>query len=113
MASLKAKPALPATRPAPGAGCSSKPDVAQSLLEAAGFGEIRVAVLRIDKRVADAAAFTRALVYGNPLIEQIRARGGVDPERVVDAFAEALLREFGADPMRIPLQAIVIEARRR
>jgi hypothetical protein len=57
--------------------------------------------------------FTRALVYGNPLIDQIRARGGVDPERVVDAFAEALPREFGTDPMRIPLQTIVFEARRR
>jgi ubiquinone/menaquinone biosynthesis C-methylase UbiE len=88
-------------------------DPIKDSLEAAGFSEIRIAVLRIDKRVADAAAFTRALVYGNPLIEQIRARGGVDPERVVDAFAKALPREFGSEPMRMPLQAIVVEARRQ
>lgn len=54
-----------------------------------------------------------ALVFGNPLIDQIRSRGGVDPERVVDALAEALPREFGTDPTRLPLQAIVFEARRR
>jgi hypothetical protein len=46
------------------------------------------------------------LVYGNPLIDQIRERGGVDPDRIVDGVLEALHREFGADA-RMPLQAIV------
>jgi ubiquinone/menaquinone biosynthesis C-methylase UbiE len=88
-------------------------DPIKDSLSAAGFSEIRIAVLSLDKIIPDVAAYTRALVYGNPLIDQIRARGGVDAERVVDAVAERLPREFGTDPMRIPLQAIVFEARRR
>ena len=49
------------------------------------------------------------LVYGNPLIDMIRTRGGVDPDQVVNALAEAFAREFG-NPARLPLQAIVFEA---
>jgi hypothetical protein len=88
-------------------------DPIKDSLSAAGFTEIRIAVLSLDKMIPDVPAYTRALVYGNPLIDQIRARGGVDPERVVAALAEALPREFGIDPIRIPLQAIVFETRRR
>jgi len=50
------------------------------------------------------------LIYGNPVIEQIRLRGG-DPDRVVEAVAGAVRREFG-DPPRIPLQVIFFEAAR-
>ena len=52
-------------------------------------------------------------MLGNPLIEQIRARGSVDPERVIEALEEALPREFGTNPVRIPLQAVIFETRRR
>jgi hypothetical protein len=34
----------------------------------------------------------------------------VEPDRVVDALARALREEFGADPARMPLQAIVFSA---
>ena len=81
-------------------------------LHEAGFREIRVAVLRREKTIPDVAAFARALVHGSPLIAEIRARGGVDPERVVEALKDALPREFGTAPTRMPLQAIVFEARR-
>jgi hypothetical protein len=50
-------------------------------------------------------------VHGNPVSEQIRARGG-DPERIVDALTEIYRREFGPDPGHMPLQAIVFEATR-
>jgi hypothetical protein len=53
------------------------------------------------------ATYARAVVLGNPLIDQIRARGGVDPERVIDSLTKAIPREFGTDPTCIPLQAIV------
>jgi hypothetical protein len=62
------------------------------------------------KEISDAAVLARGLVYGNPLIDQIRARGGVDPDQVVDALAQALRVEFGADPGRMTLQAIVFSA---
>jgi hypothetical protein len=37
----------------------------------------------------------RAMMYGNPLIDMIRTRGGVDPDHVVNALGEAFAREFG------------------
>jgi SAM-dependent methyltransferase len=79
----------------------------------AGFGNINAAVVRLDKEIADIAAFARGLVYGNPLIDQIRSRGTVDPERIVAAMEQALSSEFGTNPARMPLQAIVFSADRR
>jgi hypothetical protein len=81
-------------------------------LAAAGFTDLRIAVLSLSKIVPDVATYARALVLGNPLIDQVRARGSADPERVIEELAEALPREFGNNPTRIPLQAIVFEARR-
>ena len=85
--------------------------IKESLVDA-GFNDISVAVVRREKDIPDTARFARGLVYGNPLIDQIKQRGGVDPDRVVDALAQALRREFGADPGRMSLQAIVFSAGR-
>jgi SAM-dependent methyltransferase len=87
-------------------------DPIKGSVAAAGFTDLRVAVLSLSKIVPDVATYARALVLGNPLVDQIRARGSVDPEQVIEALAEAIPREFGTDPTRVPLQAIVFEARR-
>jgi len=63
--------------------------IKESLIEA-GFTGIDAAVVGLDKEIPDVANFARASIHGNPLIDQIRARGGVEPELVV----EALAREF-------------------
>jgi SAM-dependent methyltransferase len=76
---------------------------------AAGFADFNASVVSLEKVVPESAAFARGLVYGNPLIDQIRARGG-DPERVVEAVLQKLRLEFGADPGRMPLQAIMFSA---
>jgi len=76
----------------------------------AGFTDISVAVIRLEKEIPDAVRFARGLVCGNPLIDQIKARGGVDPDRIVDALVQALRQEFGSDPGRMPLQAIIFSA---
>lgn len=86
--------------------------IKESLL-AAGFSPIGATVIERTKRIPDAHAFARGLVYGNPLADQIRQRGGVEPDRVVDAIAEELRREFGADPGTMRIQAIVFEAEKR
>src|SRR6516164_8255798 len=86
--------------------------IKESLIDA-GFTDIRVAVVRLEKEIPDTARFARGLVHGNPLIDQIKARGGVDPDRIVNALAQALRQEFGSDPGRMPLQAIVFSANRR
>jgi len=90
----------------------NKIDPIKDSLNDAGFIDLRIAVLTREKQVSDIGAFARALVYGNPLIEMIRTRGGVDPDQVVNALEEALARELG-NPARLPLQAILFEATRR
>jgi ubiquinone/menaquinone biosynthesis C-methylase UbiE len=92
--------------------CHQIDPIKESLIEA-GFTGINAAVVSLDKEVPDAASFARASIYGNPLIDQIRTRGGVEPELIVGALAREYRREFGADPGRMPLQAIVFSATRR
>ena len=91
--------------------CHQIDPIKESLIEA-GFSDINAAVVRLEKEIPNAANFARGMVYGNPIIDQIRARGGVEPERVVDALVQALSRAFGADPGSMPLQAIVFSARK-
>jgi SAM-dependent methyltransferase len=88
-------------------------DPIKELLIAAGFGDISIAVIRQERAIPDAAIFARAAVLGNPFIDQIRARGGVEPEQIIDALAQEFRREFGADPGRMSLQAIVFSAKKR
>jgi SAM-dependent methyltransferase len=89
----------------------NKIDPIKDSLSDAGFIDLRIAVLTREKKVSDIGAFARALVYGNPLIDMIRTRGGVDPDQVVNALGEALARELG-NPACLPLQAILFEATR-
>ncbi len=89
--------------------CYAIDPVKDSLL-AAGFHRFSATVVRLEKEIPDAAAFARGLILGNPVIEEIRQRGGADPAHIIATLAAALRREFGADPGRMPLQAIVFEA---
>jgi hypothetical protein len=61
--------------------------------------------------VPDPELFARGMVFGNPLYDQIRARGG-DPEAVVAAILAELRERFGSDPMVVQLQEIVFQARK-
>ena len=92
--------------------CHQIDPIKEFLIEA-GFTGINSAVVSLDKVIPDVAGFARAAVCGNPLIDQIRARGGVKPERIVEALAQEYRREFGADPGRMPLQAILFSATKR
>jgi SAM-dependent methyltransferase len=87
-------------------------DPIKEYLIAAGFDDIGIAVIRQERELPDTANFARAAVHGNPLIDQVRARGGVDPERIVDALTQEFRREFG-DPGRMPIQAIVFSATKK
>jgi ubiquinone/menaquinone biosynthesis C-methylase UbiE len=89
----------------------NKIDPIKDALCDAGFIDLRIAVLTREKRVADTSAFAHAMVYGNPLIDMIRTRSGVDPDQVVDALGEAFAREFG-NPGRLPQRAILFDATR-
>jgi len=78
-------------------------DPIKELLIAAGFTGINAAVISLDKEIPDIANFARAAVFGNPLIDQVRTRGGVEPELIVDALTQEFRGEFGVGPGRMPL----------
>ena len=50
---------------------------------------------------------------GTPLANALRDRPGVQPERVVDAVAAAIEREYREKPLIAPMQALVITATAR
>jgi ubiquinone/menaquinone biosynthesis C-methylase UbiE len=81
---------------------------AKESLIAAGFADITAAVVRLEKALPKPEMLARGLVYGNPLSDQIRSRGGIDPEKVVEEVVAEYRREFTSG--RLPLQATVISA---
>lgn len=85
--------------------------IKESLL-AAGLEQIVVSVVRQHRSVADFSVFARGVVFGNPVFDQIRQRGGVKPAQIQEAVATAMRREFGGEPGVMPIQAIVFEARK-
>jgi ubiquinone/menaquinone biosynthesis C-methylase UbiE len=87
-------------------------DAIKESLAEAGFTDIEAAVAPLEKDIVDIAAFARGAIYGNPIIDQVRVRGGVEPDRIVDAILQEFRREFGADPGRMTLQAIMFTARK-
>jgi len=76
----------------------------------AGLTNINAVVVKLQKEVADLGSLARGLVYGSPIIDQVRQRGGVEAEQIVDAIVREYRHEFGSDPASIPLQAIVFSA---
>ena len=83
--------------------------IKEALIDA-GFAGIEIDVLPIDKPVADLALFGSGLIFGNPVVDQIRARGGPTPEALRDELLDDLRREFGEKPTVIPLQTIFYSA---
>jgi ubiquinone/menaquinone biosynthesis C-methylase UbiE len=90
--------------------CAEIDPIKESLL-GAGFTDITISVRPRVKEVTDPTSFARGLVFGSPLFEQLRERGGARPESLVEALAERLTQELGKNPMRLPMQAIFYEAR--
>jgi SAM-dependent methyltransferase len=85
-------------------------DPIKESLIAAGFSDLKIAVVKKEQKLNDATARARGMILGNPIVDQIKTRGGVDPGAVVAAAKAALEREFATKP--IPLQAIVFDARK-
>lgn len=86
-------------------------DEIKASLIGAGFDDISAHVLRIEKTVTEARQFATGLILGNPIIEEIE-KGAAELNRIIDAVTAALQRAFGRDPGYMPLQAIVLSARK-
>jgi SAM-dependent methyltransferase len=89
----------------------SDPADVRADLAAAGWDDVEHEMIPLKKTITDPEAFANALVYGNPLIDEIRQRGGVDPDEVVDAMLDALLSTFGPTPLVMPLLATTFQCR--
>lgn len=87
-------------------------DPIKEALSAAGFEDAEVDVVKFDKEIPKTEVFVQGLVFGNPVIEEIRGRANAEPEEVAAALEVALNDEFGSNPGRMPLRAIVVSARK-
>jgi SAM-dependent methyltransferase len=87
-------------------------DAIEESLINAGFMGTSVASVRLETEITDVALFARGLVYGNPVIDQIRAHEGADPGAIADAIARELCMAFGGERCRMPLRAIIFAAAR-
>jgi len=85
--------------------------IKESLL-AAGFSEIKVSVDQKHRPVTDFSSFARGFVFGSPVFDQIRQRGGAAPSEVQEAVTAAMRRELGSEPAVVSMQAVVFEARK-
>ncbi|TFH60396.1 MAG: hypothetical protein E4G91_08445 [Candidatus Zixiibacteriota bacterium] len=89
----------------------SDPSDVMADLKEAGWEDVEHDTMQITKIVADPGAFAHATVYGNPLIDEIRQRGGVDPDDVANAVHKEFLARFGPLPASMPLQATAFVCR--
>ena len=76
-------------------------------MKAGGLQNITCETITFQKDVADWALFAHGIVYGNPLIAEIKARGGVEPEEVEQSVLSSLRERFGPEPSSMPLLATV------
>lgn len=87
------------------------PKVVKGDLAAAGWVNVEHQTIALQKTVADLSGFARGIVFGNPLIDEIRQRGGVDPDDVMAAMIDEFRSRFGPEPLTMPLQATVFTGR--
>jgi SAM-dependent methyltransferase len=83
-----------------------------ALLRGAGFGAIDISVIPTVGERPSAHDVAVGVVEGNPGIHEINARATAPAEVIVEAVATALRENFGDAPLRTPLQAIAITARK-
>lgn len=82
----------------------------RALLDAAGFQDVRIETILAESRSPSARDAAVGEIRGNPVITEIRDRGTVSVETVIDAVACAIRDRFG-DPPRARMRAHVIAAR--
>lgn len=79
-------------------------------LIAGGFHSAAHITLPLQKHVPDWEHFGHGLVYGNPLIDEIKNRGGVEPDDVATAITDSLRTKLGTEPTTMPLKATIFHA---
>jgi ubiquinone/menaquinone biosynthesis C-methylase UbiE len=81
-------------------------------LAAAGFTDVDIETVRETGRAASARDIAVGYCEGSPLGGEIKARDPEGVPRAVAATTAALERRYGGGPLQLPLQALVVTARR-
>jgi SAM-dependent methyltransferase len=87
------------------------PNAVRAMAAAAGFEGVKETRLDLESTAPSADDFARGLVEGNPVVNEIQARGGVSVEEVRERLAQRLKAELGDRPVTARLRTIVFEAR--
>jgi ubiquinone/menaquinone biosynthesis C-methylase UbiE len=88
------------------------PEPIKKMLVEAGFGQIEVTHLAKQGSSPSAAEATIGLIEGNPILGAIMERRPAALDEIKRATAVAVAAELGDRPVRVPLNAIVFQARR-
>jgi ubiquinone/menaquinone biosynthesis C-methylase UbiE len=84
--------------------------VIRKMLDSAGFSRIEDVVVSTRSQSPSAEEFARGLVEGNPIINEIQARGAASAEEIIKELADRIRKKLGGKPVPVHLQAIVFEA---
>ncbi len=80
------------------------PKVVLGDLATAGLSNATHAEMTHEKTITDLFGFAQGLVLGNPVVDEISNRGGVDPNDVVARVHLRLQERFGKEPAKMPLK---------
>jgi ubiquinone/menaquinone biosynthesis C-methylase UbiE len=86
------------------------PATLRSLLDGAGFREIKLEVVPMPCVSPSAREMARGLIHGNPVIAAINERDASKVPEVEAALAKEIAERFGSAPVRARMQAIVCSA---
>ncbi len=87
-------------------------DDGHRLFHEAGYETVDIAHVTESVEITDFELLARGFVTGNPTINEIEQRATVGVDEIVAAVVEALEREFGSAPTKLPFQEIVFLARK-
>jgi len=84
----------------------------RSMLGEAGFADVQIESVAKESKSPSAAHLAVGLVRGNPVVNAIQERGGVEVGTVIAAVEEALRGRFGDSPLTATMKAWVVMASR-
>jgi hypothetical protein len=84
----------------------------RALVEAAGFVDIAIDEVDLVGESPTAADFARGFVYGSPLYTSLYARAPDRLDEIHELVSHAVASSLGDHPMRSPLRALTLSARR-
>jgi ubiquinone/menaquinone biosynthesis C-methylase UbiE len=86
-------------------------DEIRRVLENAGFRDVRIEVVAKVGQASRAREVATGLVQGNPVSMAIAERDPSLLPVITDAVADAITRRFGEADIRVPMRAILVQAR--